>query len=107
MDALPSSTLSRRAAVRLGVGGLAGAMAARGLSPAAAQDATPAAQGGRATFVLVHGSNAGAWIWRKVIPLLREAGHGVYATTATGMGDRVHLADPAINLDTFVTDVAN
>jgi pimeloyl-ACP methyl ester carboxylesterase len=57
--------------------------------------------------VLVHGAYAGGWIWRKVIPLLREAGHDVYATTATGMGDRVHLADPAINLDTYITDVVN
>ena len=60
-----------------------------------------------ATFVLVHGSWAGAWIWKKVIPLLRAAGHEVYATTATGMGDRVHLADPKIDLDTLITDVVN
>jgi pimeloyl-ACP methyl ester carboxylesterase len=77
-------------------------------TPAAAQEATPAAaRGERATIVLVHGAYAGGWIWRKVIPLLREAGHDVYATTATGMGDRVHLADPAINLDTYITDVVN
>ena len=77
-------------------------------NPAAAQEAAPAAaRGERATIVLVHGAYAGGWIWRKVIPLLREAGHDVYATTATGMGDRVHLADPAINLDTYLTDVVN
>ena len=75
---------------------------------AAAQDATPAAaEGGRATFVLVAGSFAGGWIWRKVVPLLRAAGHDVYATTSTGLGDRVHLADPALDLDTHVTDVVN
>ena len=75
---------------------------------AAAQQATPtAAEGERATFVLVHGAWAGAWIWKKIIPLLRAAGHDVYASTATGMGDRVHLADPAIDLDTVVTDVVN
>ncbi len=60
-----------------------------------------------ATFVLVHGSWAGGWIWKKVLPLLRAAGHEVHATTATGMGDRVHLADPAIDLNVFVTDVVN
>ena len=65
------------------------------------------AEGGRATFVLVHGAWAGAWIWKKVIPLLRAAGHDVYATTATGLGDRVHLADPAIDLDVYITDVVN
>ena len=60
-----------------------------------------------ATFVLVHGAWAGAWIWKKIIPLLRAAGHDVHATTATGLGDRVHLADPAIDLDTHITDVVN
>ncbi|HEY7031450.1 MAG TPA: alpha/beta hydrolase [Thermomicrobiales bacterium] len=60
-----------------------------------------------ATFVLVHGSWGGGWIWRKVVPLLRARGHDVYATTATGLGDRAHLADPAIDLDLFVTDVVN
>jgi len=86
--------------------GLAGHLGAA--NSAAAQEATPAAaRGERATIVLVHGAYAGGWIWRKVIPLLREAGHDVYATTATGMGDRVHLADPAINLDTYITDVVN
>jgi pimeloyl-ACP methyl ester carboxylesterase len=88
------------------VAGLVGRLGAS--SPVADQDATPAAlQGSRETFVLVHGTWAGAWIWKKVIPLLREQGHDVYATTATGMGDRVHLADPAIDLDTYITDVVN
>ena len=40
-------------------------------------------------------------------PLLREAGHEVYAVTPTGLGDRTHLADPAINLDVYITDVVN
>ena len=60
-----------------------------------------------ATFVLVHGAWAGGWVWRKIVPLLRAAGHDVHATTATGQGDRVHLAGPAVDLDTHVTDVVN
>jgi pimeloyl-ACP methyl ester carboxylesterase len=60
-----------------------------------------------ATFVLVHGAWAGAWVWKKIIPLLRTAGHDVHATTATGLGDRVHLAGPAVDLDTHITDVVN
>jgi pimeloyl-ACP methyl ester carboxylesterase len=103
----------RRLDRRVVLGGTAAAAAGlvtrlTATNPAAAQEATPAAaRGERATIVLVHGAYAGGWIWRKVIPLLREAGHDVYATTATGMGDRVHLADPAINLDTYITDVVN
>jgi pimeloyl-ACP methyl ester carboxylesterase len=60
-----------------------------------------------ATFVLVHGAWAGSWAWKKVIPFLRAAGHEVHATTATGLGDRVHLAGPAVDLDTHITDVVN
>lgn len=103
----------RRLDRRTVLGGAAGA-AATGLvtrlgasSSAAAQDATSDSVGGRATFVLVHGAYSGGWAWRKVAPLLRAAGHDVYVTTATGMGDRIHLAEPKINLDTYVTDVVN
>ena len=60
-----------------------------------------------ATFVLVHGAWGGGWVWKKVIPLLRAAGHEVHATTATGLGDRVHLAGPAVDLDTHIADVVN
>ena len=60
-----------------------------------------------ATFVLVPGAFCGSWAWKKVIPLLRAARHDVYATTATGLGDRVHLADPSIDLDTHIMDVVN
>ncbi len=86
--------------------GLVGRSGAASL--AAAQTASPAAaEGARETFVLVHGTYAGAWIWKKVIPLLRAAGHDVYATTATGLGDRAHLADPSIDCDVYFTDVVN
>jgi pimeloyl-ACP methyl ester carboxylesterase len=101
--------LNRRAVLGGAVGAAAAGLVGRSNAPtfAAAQDATPAAQGEQATFVLVHGAYAGAWIWKKVIPLLRAAGHDVYATTATGMGDRVHLADPKIDLDLYISDVVN
>ncbi|GGC85496.1 alpha/beta fold hydrolase [Chelatococcus reniformis] len=39
--------------------------------------------------------------------LLREAGHEVYTPTLTGLGERAHLADRAINLDTHIQDIAN
>ncbi len=92
--------LSRRAALLGAAAGAAFGLATRTLTAAADQD-TPA------TFVLVPGAWAGAWIWRDIIALLRADGHHVYAISTTGMGDRVHLADPAINLDTHITDVVN
>lgn len=93
-------TLSRRAALLGAAAGAALGLTTHTLAAAAVQ-ATPA------TFVLVPGAWAGAWIWRDISVLLRAAGHNVYATTTTGMGDRVHLADPAINLETHITDVIN
>lgn len=41
-----------------------------------------------AAIVLVHGADAGSWIWQWVTPLLRERGHDVYAVAITGASDR-------------------
>jgi pimeloyl-ACP methyl ester carboxylesterase len=59
------------------------------------------------TFVLVHGAWGGAHNWRKVRPLLRQAGHEVFSPSLTGQGERVHLARPEVNLSTHVQDVVN
>lgn len=58
-----------------------------------------------ATFVIVHGAWSGAHAWRWVRPLLREAGHDVFTPALTGLGERAHLAHPAIDLDTHIADV--
>jgi pimeloyl-ACP methyl ester carboxylesterase len=58
-----------------------------------------------ATFVLVHGSWAGGVVWRQLAPRLRKAGHEVYAPTLTGTGERKHLLNRDINLDTHIQDV--
>ena len=112
MDILQSpatvSPRSRRSAIGLGASGLASLIALQALGAAAAQDATPdAAASEPATFVLVPGQWTGAFVWHLVTPLLRDAGHDVYPVTCTGLGDRVHLANPAIDLDTHITDVVN
>lgn len=60
-----------------------------------------------ATCVLVHGAIVGDWCWRWVAPALRAAGHDVYTPTLTGLGERVHLASPDIDLDTHITDIVN
>lgn len=58
-------------------------------------------------FVLVHGAWAGGWCWRRVVPLLRAAGHEVYPITLTGVGERSHLLSKDIRLATHVRDVVN
>lgn len=60
-----------------------------------------------ATFVLVPGFWLGGWAWRDVTETLRAAGHTVYPVTLTGLGERVHLGGPQVNLDTHITDVVN
>ncbi|MEV6013669.1 alpha/beta fold hydrolase [Streptomyces sp. NPDC051976] len=58
------------------------------------------------TFVLVHGAWHGGWAWQRVAPTLRAAGHEVHAPTLTGVGDRAHLASPAVGMWTHIEDVA-
>jgi pimeloyl-ACP methyl ester carboxylesterase len=60
-----------------------------------------------ATFVLVHGSHGGSWIWQKLTPLLRAAGHEVYTPGLTGLSDRAHLLACGVDLTTHITDVAS
>ena len=61
----------------------------------------------KSTYVLVHGAWHGGWCWKKVVPALRAAGHEVYTPTLTGLGERAHLANPAIDLATHIADVVN
>lgn len=59
------------------------------------------------TFVLVHGACLGAWCWSRVAKLLTAKQHNVVAPTLTGLGERSHLLNADIDLDTHILDVAN
>lgn len=87
--------LSRRA--------FAGAVAAAGVSGLNAAD-KPAR---RKTFVFVHGTWHGGWVWRDVRRNLAGRGHDVFTPSCTGCGDRKHLMSPDIGLDTHITDITN
>lgn len=58
-----------------------------------------------ATIVVAHGAWSSAWAWQKMRPLLRDAGHDIFTPSYTGLGERAHLASPAIDLDTHIDDV--
>ncbi len=58
-----------------------------------------------APVVLVPGACLGGWAWHDVATRLRAAGHDVYPVTLTGLGERAHLADPRIDIETHVADV--
>jgi pimeloyl-ACP methyl ester carboxylesterase len=57
------------------------------------------------TFVLVHGTWHGAWVWRDVRVELNKAGYRVETPTLTGCGEREHLSSPDIGLDTHIDDI--
>jgi pimeloyl-ACP methyl ester carboxylesterase len=65
------------------------------------------AQGTHKTYVIVHGAWGGGWHWRAVDSLLTRKGHRVVRVTLTGLGERVRLASPLIDLDTHILDVVN
>lgn len=58
-------------------------------------------------LVLVPGACLGGWVWREVAAGLRARGHEVYPVTLTGLGERVHLADRTVDLETHIADVVN
>jgi pimeloyl-ACP methyl ester carboxylesterase len=59
------------------------------------------------TVVIVHGAWGGGWAFRQVEDLLRAKGYRVYRPTLTGQGERVHLANEQIGLETHIQDIVN
>ena len=57
------------------------------------------------TFVVAHGAWSAGWAWTKMRPLLGAAGHALVTPTYTGLGERAHLAGPAVDLETHIEDV--
>ena len=60
-----------------------------------------------ATFVLVHGSFQGGWIWKPTAEVLRGQGHTVYAPTLDGCGERGSLIRPGITIAAQGKEVAD
>lgn len=59
-----------------------------------------------ATFVLVHGSYQGGWIWQQVTNQLRAARHSVYAPSLDGCGERKGTVRPGITTETHAEEIA-
>ncbi len=56
-------------------------------------------------ILLVHGAWHGGWCWKRVARILRAAGHEVFTPTLTGLGEREHLLNADVRLDTHIQDV--
>jgi pimeloyl-ACP methyl ester carboxylesterase len=76
------------------------------VSPAKVIQPQPAV-GAQYTYVLVHGASGGGWDWKTMDELLTADGHRVYRPTLTGLGEKVHLSNPDIDLTTHINDIAN
>ena len=60
-----------------------------------------------ATFLVCHGAWSAGWAWKKMHPLMQAAGHRLVTPTFTGLGERAHLANPSIDLETHIEDILN
>ena len=60
-----------------------------------------------ATYVLIHGSYQGGWIWQRVAAGLRAAGHLVHHPSLDGCAERKGALRPGIALDSQGTEVGN
>jgi pimeloyl-ACP methyl ester carboxylesterase len=59
------------------------------------------------TFLLCHGAWGGGFAWRKMHPLMQAAGHRLLTPSYTGLGERAHLANPSIDLESHIQDILN
>jgi pimeloyl-ACP methyl ester carboxylesterase len=69
----------------------------------------PPAQGNimGTSFLVCHGAWSAGWAWKKMHPLMNAAGHRLVTPTYTGVGERIHLANPSIDLETHIQDILN
>ena len=58
------------------------------------------------TFVLIHGSYQGGWIWQRVASRLCGTGHMVYAPTLDGCAERKHQVRAGITTETHAAEIA-
>ncbi|MEP7029850.1 MAG: alpha/beta hydrolase, partial [Pseudolabrys sp.] len=58
-----------------------------------------------ATFVVAHGAWSAGWAWKKMHPLMQARGHHLMTPTYTGLGERAHLANANIDLETHIADI--
>jgi pimeloyl-ACP methyl ester carboxylesterase len=59
------------------------------------------------TVLVCHGAWSAGWAWKKMHPLLGAAGHRLLTPSYTGLGERAHLANPSVDLETHIQDVLN
>jgi len=59
----------------------------------------------KTTFLVCHGAWSAGWAWKKMHPLMVAAGCRLLTPSYTGLGERAHLASPAIDLESHIKDI--
>ena len=59
-----------------------------------------------ATYVLLHGAYQGGWIWQRVAPYLRAAGHAVFTPTLDGCAERRQALRPGITTESQAAEIS-
>ena len=57
-------------------------------------------------FVLIHGAYQGGWIWSPDVARLRTEGHGVYASSLDGCGERTAQIRPGMTIESQAEEIA-
>jgi len=91
----------------LGAAAAATGLAACSPQPVATTDCSGDLQTAPLTFLLIHGTWHGGWVWKYVRQHLEDQGHRVFTPTLTGCGEREHLSSPDVGLDTHIQDIVN
>lgn len=93
--------MTRRDALAVGAAGMAA-----GLIEGPAGAAAQVSKGGPITYLVCHGGWQAAWAWKKMRPLLhRPPASVLFTPTYTGVGERAHLVNPAVGLETHIRDI--
>jgi pimeloyl-ACP methyl ester carboxylesterase len=58
-----------------------------------------------AVFLIAHGAWQAGWAWKKMRALMAAHGREMFTPTYTGLGERVHLANHNVNLETHIQDI--
>ncbi len=81
------------------------AAAGTGVAASGIGASSHAGQPRKTTFLVAHGAWSAGWAWKKMHPLMAAAGHRLITPTYTGLGEREHLANPSIDLQTHIQDI--
>jgi pimeloyl-ACP methyl ester carboxylesterase len=68
---------------------------------------TETSMNAKTTFLICHGAWSAGWAWKKMHPLMAAAGYRLLTPSYTGLGEREHLANPGIDLETHIADILN